>query len=122
MPAFTYVLRKLADFIFLNSPCDKVKNREGRLRSAAFSEYFLGLVLFLTVPEMGIPAVLVMTEKRKSQKLKIGIPDSSSPVIAVGLEACQVGWAWKIAGVAEDEDLLGFPHLQNTTDSTSLYP
>lgn len=60
--------------------------------------------------------------EEEEPKVKDRIPDSSSPVAAVALEVCQVGWAWKIAGMAEDEDLLDVPHLQNTIDSTSLYP
>lgn len=63
-----------------------------------------------------------MIEKKNNQKWKFWIPVCSSPMLPVGLEACQVGWGWKIIAVAKDVDLLDFPLLQTMIDSTFLYP
>lgn len=103
-------------FPFLTSSCSEVM----RLKDQTYSECFLGLVLFLIVPET---EHLCCTSDDGEQRGVQAVDSCLFPCVSRWTRAQQVRWAWKMTEVGKDADaVLDFPRLQNTIGSAFLYP
>lgn len=84
-------------FPFLTSSCSEVM----RLKDQTYSECFLGLVLFLIVPET---EHLCCTSDDGEQCRVQAVDSCLFPCVSRWTRAQQVRWAWKMTEVGKDAD------------------